>query len=169
MDIARLILDSEESFLGWLLLAFIAWFVICHGLARFSGWSALAGTYAHLGSFDGYRLYLQTVLFARGVRYGNTLVIGANHQGLYLAALFVVRPGHPPLLIPWEEISLETRSGFLGQTVELRFLRAASVTLTLSPATAMRLAAGAAEKLPVAGIPVTGWPKPHLSVKQKKS
>lgn len=169
MDLARLILEADGSFWGWLLLAFIAWFVVCHGLARFGGWSALAGTYPHLGSFDGYRLYLQTVLFARGVRYGNTLVIGASHQGLYLAALFVVRPGHPPLLIPWEEISLEARSGFLGQTVELRFLRVPSVTLTLSPATAMRLAEGAAEKLPVAGIPVAGWPTPHPPLKKKKS
>jgi hypothetical protein len=168
MDLVRLVLNTEGSFAGWVLLGFIAWFVICHGLARFGGWSALASAYPHLGAFDGYRLYMQTLLFAHGIRYGNTLVIGANHQGLYLAALFVMRPGHPPLLIPWEEISLQGRTGLFGQTLELRFLRVSSLTLTMAPTTAIALAEGAAKNMPNGGIPVPGWPKQEMPAKKER-
>ncbi|WP_429884729.1 hypothetical protein [Geoalkalibacter halelectricus] len=144
-----LILEAAEgAWLEWLVLGLLAWFVLCHGVARFGGWTKLSGPYSLLGGFSGRRLFLQTILLERGVRYGNTMTLGVSHQGLYLAPLFVLRPGHPPLLIPWEEISVEDKKGFFGHTLEMRFSRVPGVTLTLGYATGKQLAEWAGEYWP---------------------
>lgn len=38
------------------------------------------------------------------VSYNRVLTLIPTHEGLYLAARFVFRVGHPPLLLPWEEL-----------------------------------------------------------------
>ncbi len=45
--------------------------------------------------------------------YGNCLTIGADTAGLKLSVLFPFRPGHPPLFIPWSEISVTRRRNLL--------------------------------------------------------
>ena len=41
----------------------------------------------------------------RWVGYKGALKVGTAPQGLYLAVWPILRLGHPPLLIPWAEIS----------------------------------------------------------------
>jgi hypothetical protein len=38
--------------------------------------------------------------------YGNCLTVGGNPQGLYLAVAPLFRFRQPPLLIPWEEVTV---------------------------------------------------------------
>ena len=48
-----------------------------------------------------------------GANYNNCLTIGVDTAGLYLSPLFFFRIGHPPLFIPWTEISLRGRRKIL--------------------------------------------------------
>jgi hypothetical protein len=58
--------------------------------------------------------------------------MGARPWGLYLSVLFPFRPGHPPLLIPWQDISAtETKRGF-GSGYEMRFRRVPGVAMQVS-------------------------------------
>jgi len=57
--------------------------------------------------------------------------MGAGPWGLHLSVLFPFRPGHPPLLIPWQDISaIETKRGFGGY--EMRFRRVPGVAMQVS-------------------------------------
>lgn len=48
----------------------------------------------------GYIVYLRC-----WAQYGNIIRTIAPNDALYLSVIFVFRPGHPPLRIPWNEIT----------------------------------------------------------------
>jgi hypothetical protein len=64
--------------------------------------------------------------------YNGCLTVGGNVEGLYLSVLFLFRPGHPPLFVPWIEISgrIEKRRWF--SRVTLSFQRCPSIPLVIS-------------------------------------
>jgi hypothetical protein len=66
------------------------------------------------------------------VLYGSCLTVGATPRGLYLAALFIFRIGHPPLFMPWTDISIGEQRGWWFNYVVLRFRRAPSIPLQVS-------------------------------------
>ena len=39
-------------------------------------------------------------------RYNGVLTVGVNPAGLYLAVMPLFRPGHPPLFIPWPDVTV---------------------------------------------------------------
>jgi hypothetical protein len=105
----------------------VVWVGLLNLIARMSGWSQLAEAYRHRGRFDGFR---KRVVFAqlRGgwffglpSEYGG-LTMGSNPQGLYLAVFPLFRPGHPPLFVPWRDVtaSLERRGLFTFATFAFR-------------------------------------------------
>ncbi len=138
----------DLSFAGGVALFAVVWLGVCFLVARLGGWSRLAEVYPRLGAFDGKRLYLQTAILARGMRYGNSVTIGAGHQGLYLAPLLPFRPGHPPILVPWTEIRVEETRGFWAHGLELKFLRVEDVSLKISPAAGRQLRQWAGDAWP---------------------
>jgi hypothetical protein len=42
-----------------------------------------------------------------GTSYSGVLCIGGNYEGLRIATWIFFRSGHPPLFIPWKEISIQ--------------------------------------------------------------
>ncbi len=52
--------------------------------------------------------------------YRNCLTVGCNHEGLYLATMPPFQFRHPPLLIPWDEITVTRRQIVFFQSVRLR-------------------------------------------------
>jgi hypothetical protein len=67
-------------------------------------------------------------------------MIGSDPVGLHLAVLFPFRPGHPPLFIPWSEVSVREGWNPTRRGVALSFLRVPEVPLVLSTKLAGRLA-----------------------------
>ena len=64
--------------------------------------------------------------------YGNCLTVGANSYGLYLRILFLFRFMHPPLFIPWSEVSIKTRRNLiLGEQVTLTLGHERAIPLTI--------------------------------------
>ena len=91
-------------------------------------------------------MYLQSGYFG-WVQYGGTLVLGADADGLYIATpkLFgLLSFAHPPLYIPWRDITSGYGSRWGRRAVSLGFLRQPDVTVLLPPHTAEKLAARSA-------------------------
>ena len=82
------------------------------------------------------------------VNYGNILTVGANARGLYLAVFLLFRMAHPPLFIPWTDISVRLHKGRLTTYVELGFRRAPGVPFRVSERLGRLIAASAGR----------GWP-----------
>lgn len=116
------------------------WIGIGPLIARLGGWANLAAVYGHSGEFQGDRLHFQSARMRWGTTYRSSLTIGGNPRGLYLAVPFMLRIGHRPLLIPWTDISIRERKGRWFSSVELRFRRAPSIPLQISPPLARWLA-----------------------------
>lgn len=108
------------------------WVFVCFLLAIIGGWSRLAKQYRFPSDFSGKKWHLQSGRLGL-TNYKNCLTIGANEYGLYLAVLPFFRVAHPPLLIPWGEITTIESQGWLlayrdfvftkVPTVKLRVLR----------------------------------------------
>jgi len=130
----------------------LVWVGLLNLIARMSGWSQLARAYGHRGRFEGFR---KRVVFAqlRGgwffglpSEYGG-LTMGSNPQGLYLAVFPLFRPSHPPLFIPWRDVTASWESGALFTFVTFSFRHAPGVRLRVwdRPARQVVDAAGTAD------------------------
>lgn len=109
--------------------AFVVWLI-----ALLGGWSKLAAVYPARPPFNESCWSLQSARF-RWSSYSGILKVCADAQALHLSVFPLFRPGHPPLSIPWEDISSRQRMIW----VELRFYRAESVPVRIPPALAGRL------------------------------
>ena len=106
---------SEKAFLVLFICLAIAvfvglWFLACRAISSLSGWKALATRYPLRGAPRGRRFWMQSGRVGKAY-YKNCLVVRSATDGLYLAMLFIFRPGHPPIFIPWEEIEVKESSG----------------------------------------------------------
>ena len=102
-------------------------------VSRASGWASLTRRFRADGPFPAQTWPMQSGRFRGWCGYNNCLTIGASPQGLYLATLLLVRFFHPPLLIPWKEIEVETGKCFFGQwdTAQLRIGTEERITLRI--------------------------------------
>ena len=89
---------------GFCLVFPLFWIAIVYLISVMSGWQALASKYATQAEPPS-----QLKTMAGGMvglsRYNGTLNVGLSDQGVYLSVIFLFKPGHKPLLIPWSEIS----------------------------------------------------------------
>ncbi len=93
-------------FIGW-------WFIGLKCLSVYNGWSELAKEFGFEGKFKG------TILRCQSVGSTGATHIGMNNEGLYMALLFVFRPFHKPLFIPWERITLTKSKAFFYSGYEI--------------------------------------------------
>jgi hypothetical protein len=120
--------------------AVAVWLALMFLMPRLTGWHALAELYPVPAPFMGKPHRFQTVWMRWGSHYGNGVTFGANAQGLYLSVLILLRIGHPPIFIPWSEITASDVPGGLSRRVELRFRRLPKVSITIMRALAETLA-----------------------------
>ncbi len=139
--------DASAETPGWAL------FVLPFGFALFwnfalqltssmSGWRTLARDYASAASITG-----QTFSFRSGrlgyMNYGTCLQFVSGPAGLAISVLFIFRPGHEPLFVPWSDVSARYYPGWVFRYAELRFER--------HPELRLRIFRGLAEQLLAAG------------------
>ena len=80
--------------------------------------------------------------------YGNCLNVGADATGLHLSVLFLFRVGHPPLLVPWGEISVAKRRNFwFFRRVTLLLGREEQIPVVIGRRLADRIQAAAGTEL----------------------
>ena len=131
------------------LLLFLAfWTAICLAMAHL-GWAGLARSYRASDSFDGKKRFFRTAEVGQS-SYRNCLTTGVSARALHLSVLFPFRVGHPPLHIPWEDISASETRWLLGRGYELHFRLAPHVTIRLSSQLGDELQSEAGLRWPVA-------------------
>ena len=118
----------------------VLWVVLIFFIARLTGWAALGEVYRATGESAGQRWSFQTAYMRWWSHYGNCLTVTADPRGLSLAVLWLFRIGHPPLFIPWEEISSQPATWRWFRFVELRFRCAPSIPFRITEGLAQKLA-----------------------------
>ncbi len=134
----------------WVIPIFVVawgWFLI-QSIARISGWSRLAEQYRANQPFQGEKWRFQSVQMRYLSHYNNCVTFGTDFQGLYIAMMFIVRPGHPPLLIPWEELEIRPKQRFFTNGHELSFPRVPGVTMWVLPRLGEKIVRAARERGP---------------------
>jgi hypothetical protein len=119
-------------------------------VAQLSGWSSLARRFRETSNFTGPTWKWKSARLRWMVGYNNCLIIGADPMGLYLATMIVIRLGHPPLLVPWHEISVEKRSPtILVRSVQFSLGREEQIPFVVSGKLAAQIQAAAGVSWPV--------------------
>jgi hypothetical protein len=133
----------------------IGWFVCFFGvipwvLGHVGGWAKLGAVYRLNGRFEGRRWWFQDVMLRGWCGYNGCVSVGANADGLYLNTIFVV--SHPPLFVPWSDLSVSKREvkllGFRTGMVEFTAARVPTIRIALRESVLKRIAAAHASALP---------------------
>jgi len=125
---------------AYILLFIILWICVCKLISATGGWRILARDYRANSLFDGQKLWLKSATMRRWTNYNNCVNIGANNYGLYLSVLPLFRVGHPPLFIPWADISTKAASRrLLPDVVKFSFAKQPEVPVILSKKLAGRI------------------------------
>lgn len=123
-----------------IVLLFIAtWVAVVNIISLLGGWRSLGKSYRADRPFSGQRFWFQSAGLRTMTSYNNVLTIGANEEGLYLSVFFLFRFGHPPLFIPWEDISGTPKRVLWMKTVKLQFQKCPSVPVSISKRLADKL------------------------------
>lgn len=135
--------DADLNFLIPVFV-FVVWYAMLALIALVGGWSALASFYAGDASDARWKSHFQTLRLSRyGVpsAYRNGITIGVAGDALLLSPFFTFRPGHPPLRIPFTDLSARQKKSFLINVVELTASQAPKIKISMSPRCAAKIAA----------------------------
>jgi hypothetical protein len=81
--------------------------------------------------------------------YRNCLTVGANSEGLYLSTLAFFPLFHPPLFIPWTEVSVVSKKLFFVAGVRFDLGRDTAAPLWVREQLAERVKSAAGQGYPV--------------------
>jgi len=122
-------------------------------IAKLSGWSDLSQRFRATQPFQGKLWPWKSARLRAGMNYNNCLTIGANPAGLYFAVRLLPRFSHPPLLIPWPEVSvLSEKTVFFVPMIEMRLGREEQVPFMIRRALADKIKAAAGASWPIETI-----------------
>jgi len=85
------------------------WLFVAAIVSSIGGWTTLARRFRSKHAFTGARWSWQSGQMRWLTGYNHCLTVGGDPEGLYLAMMFLFRFRHPPLLIPWTEITVARR------------------------------------------------------------
>jgi hypothetical protein len=134
-----------------LFVPFVVAALVCASLfagafvSRMSGWHELAERFALQDEFPSEHFRFRSARMKRGINYNNCLTIGASPVGFSIAMPWLFRMAHPPLFIPWSEISVVHTKIFWLPMVQFNLGREMRVPFTVREKLAeqIRQAAGA--------------------------
>ncbi|QSQ16348.1 hypothetical protein [Myxococcus landrumensis] len=117
-----LLLAAPSSTPAWQAIAFfVVFFVGMTGLSSLiGGWRKLGRRYATKQAMPDQNIRGTTVRVGLS-HYRSSVTVGADEDGLYLSPTFLLRPFHPPLLIPWAALRARTRQSdwsYLGKSFD---------------------------------------------------
>jgi hypothetical protein len=138
---------SPEVFPFIFISFFLAiWIFVCLLLSMVGGWQALGKAYRAEEKIEGTRWSWQSGSTRLGFAYRNCLNITANRKGIYIAVLWMFRLGHPPLFIPWSDITVTDQTFLFFRMTSFRFSKVPDVPFMIRARLAekIRLAVGEA-------------------------
>ncbi len=128
----------------WLLLNFI--------VSRLTGWARITAHYRNAGDFTGKVWRFQTIITRWGMGYKGSTNVGADSRGLYISFGFLFRFGHPPVFVPWGDITLTEKQISKSRMLELRFRKTEDLPVRIYADLGDRLAEAAGSNWPSIGI-----------------
>src|SRR5262245_7367519 len=82
-------------------------------ISLIGGWAILRRKFRYRGTFKGMRWSSQSGQMRFIAGYRNCLTVGASPEGLYMSMSLLFRIGHPQLLIPWSQITVDSKNEYL--------------------------------------------------------
>ena len=135
---------------GILVFVFAGWWIALYVISRFSGWHALATRFRAqsepTGPMESAGPFLYTVYLRNWAHYNSVIRVTAAQDALYLSALLPFRFAHPPLRVPWEEISFGRTQLFRRDYMVLTLDREEQIPMRISMRMARKL--GLLQRLP---------------------
>ena len=132
------LLDLEEA--TQFLIAFTTlWILMCFALSMWGGWSQLTDRYRGIPSRVEAKWRFESASLRRMAAYAGCLKFSVGREGLGISILFLFRVGHPPLLIPWTDITAHASESQIIKKVRLEFAKEPKVPLTISLKLARRI------------------------------
>jgi len=132
-----------------LILMLVSFWLASFFLTSFiSGWFGLARIYRANQSFQGERWNLQRAKFIFVFGYTYLLTVGANTEGLFLSVFFLFRVGHPPLFIPWQDVSIRPTKFLWFRMYLFEFRQKPSVKVRLRESLGKKIQAAAGQSWP---------------------
>ena len=127
------------------------WCFVTFLIAMISGWHTLASRFRSTDDFNGETWTFRTAYMRFFSHYGTILTFGADSSGLYMSIFPAFRIGHPPLLIPWSEITVIRGESGIPLFKRRKFLlgREESIPLSISVSLAESLQKAAGQSWPV--------------------
>lgn len=129
----------------------LGWVLVSRAVSLMSGWAWLADFYAARLPFTGKQWHAGSL----GMRwpllsYNNCTTIGADAEGFFIKARLLMRAGHPPLFVPWSDVTVEHGKFWIGRFVRLRFKKQPGIPVIMTEKMALRLAEAAGDAWPEA-------------------
>lgn len=107
------------------------WLLVSSLIAAIGGWLELGRHYKASRVFDGKLFRFQDAYVRFLTHYGKVVTVGVNDEGMQLAVFFPFRFCHPPLFIPWEDISVRPTRCLWVWVYEFEFRQVPSIRLRL--------------------------------------
>jgi hypothetical protein len=137
------------SFLGGFPLF---WVFIMYVASTLGGWGALAAQYT-APNLEGEVPLAQWHWQTMGMRWANyswVATITVYEEGLHFALPLLFRLGHPPFLLPWEELRLQRKQMLFQKYVQVRGERASSIVIELPQTVADKIETAVGKRWAVA-------------------
>jgi hypothetical protein len=140
---------GPTPFLPFSLLTILVFLVCLFAFAGYltatlSGWNALARRFrAQSEPYGDARTagpFFYSVYMRYWTHYGGVIRLTAADDALYLSVLFLIRAGHPPLRIPWNEIQITQLTRFWRSYVVLTLGKEEQIPLRIYQRMARKLA-----------------------------
>lgn len=97
------------------------WMFTFTWISKIGGWSKLATKFRAQYPFAGRTWNFRSARMRWGTNYNGCLTVGADQSGLFFTMFSLFRFAHPPLFIPWSEITNEgTQRIFVWNFVQLK-------------------------------------------------
>lgn len=128
------------SLVLWLLLNFL--------ISRLTGWGRIA---AHYKSTEGIIRKVwryQTISTRWGLGYKRSTNVGADSRGLYIFFGALFRFGHPPIFVPWGDITITEKEINKRNMLELRFRKTEDLPVRILSELGAHLAKAAGSNWP---------------------
>jgi len=109
----------------------LAWAGMAFLFATVSGWRTLAGAYRFDGEIDGERWGSKSASIGL-VNYNRCLTFGSATDGLHIKPSWFFRLAHPPLFIPWSDVTAAQDKGWIFRYLDFRFAQAPEIRVRVS-------------------------------------
>jgi hypothetical protein len=138
---------NANEFLLYFIPGFIGlWVFISLFLSFLGGWQVLGQACRAQDKIEGHRWRGQSGSTRFGVSYNRCLNITANSIGIGISISLLFRIGHPPLFIPWTDITLrEEKFLFFWKNLRFNFTKAPNIPFRISMKLGKKIQAVAGE------------------------